>query len=261
MHGGFHYVYKAGTTDVSVEIYIVDADGHTPETGVVFNTAGLDLQYRRQGAASVAITEATLAGLNAAHSDGGFLHIGNGLYRLDLPDAACAAGARGAVVHGTVPGMIVYGCSIQLVVYDPYSATQLFPVPGEGVASPGEWGIGVRNIVYGLTDENIGQGAGVATAHNAYDLSVRFTVDEVEDAGNFTIILEDYAGNAATNNQFKDMFCVFRDGPNAKRGQVVSAYTGAEFRLEFTSEREDGKDIPFPNEPEPGNSGLLLGLA
>lgn len=116
---------KAGTTDVSVVIRIVDSSDGTPETGVVYNTSGIDLEYRREGAASVDITEATLAALTTAHTDGGFLHIGNGYYRLDLPDAACASGASGVLVHGTVTGMVVIGCYIELVAYDPTDTVRL----------------------------------------------------------------------------------------------------------------------------------------
>lgn len=119
------YKRKAGTVDVSVVIRIIDSTDGTPETGVVFNTSGIDLEYRREGAASVDITEATLAALTTAHTDGGFLHIGNGYYRLDLPDAACATGATGVLIHGTVTGMVVIGCYIELVTYDPYDSVRL----------------------------------------------------------------------------------------------------------------------------------------
>jgi hypothetical protein len=108
------YQIAPGTTDVSVVIRIIDSADGTPETGVVFNTSGIDLEYRREGEASTDITEATLAALTTAHTDGGFLHVGNGYYRLDLPDAACATGVPGCLVHGTVTGMVVVGCYIQL---------------------------------------------------------------------------------------------------------------------------------------------------
>lgn len=115
-------VRKAGTTDVSVIIRIVDSTDGTPETGVTSATGGLDLEYRREGATSTDITEADLTNLNDAHSDGGLKHIGNGYYRLDLPDAAVATGATGVLVHGTVTGMVVIGCYVQLVTYDPFQA-------------------------------------------------------------------------------------------------------------------------------------------
>jgi hypothetical protein len=107
---------KAGTTDVSVTLRIVDSTDGTPETGVVFNTAGIDLWYRRDLAASVDITEATLAALTTAHTDGGFLHINDGWYRLDLPDAACATGVAGVQIGGTVTGMVVFAPYIELDV-------------------------------------------------------------------------------------------------------------------------------------------------
>lgn len=107
---------KAGTTDVSITLRIIDSVDGTPETGVVWNTAGIDLWYRRELAASVDITEATLAALTTAHADGGFLHINDGIYRLDLPDAACASGVAGVQIGGTVTGMIVLAPYIELEV-------------------------------------------------------------------------------------------------------------------------------------------------
>ena len=116
---------KKGSADQSVVIRIIDSTDGTPETSVVYNTAGIDLWYRREGATKTSITEATLTNLNDAHSDGGVLHIGDGYYRLDLPDAACATGANGVMVGGTVTGMIVIGCYVPLVDHDPYDGVRL----------------------------------------------------------------------------------------------------------------------------------------
>jgi len=109
-----------GTTDYSVELTIIDSTDGTRETGVVFNTAGIDLWYRREGGLSVDITEADLAtpALDDAHADGGFLHINDGVYRLDLPDAAVATGADWVSVGGTVTGMIVIGGRVKLTDVD-----------------------------------------------------------------------------------------------------------------------------------------------
>src|SRR5690606_21760842 len=96
-----------------------------PVTDVEHNSAGIDLWYRRKGAARVSITEAALASLTTSHTDGGLEHIGDGYYRLDLPDAACAAGASQCIVGGAVTGMIVIGTFIQLVDYDPYDTVRL----------------------------------------------------------------------------------------------------------------------------------------
>lgn len=115
---------KKGSTDRSVTIRIIDSTDGTPETGVVFNTSGIDLWYRREGAAKVSITEATLAALTTAHTDGGFLHISDGSYRLDLPDAAFATGANHVDIGGTVTGMVVIGGRVRLVDYDPEDAVR-----------------------------------------------------------------------------------------------------------------------------------------
>ncbi len=98
-----------GATNQSVIVHIMDSTDGTPETGVDYNTAGIDLWYWRPGAAKTSITEAALASLDAAHSDGGIEHIADGDYRLDLPDAAVASGVPWVAVGGTVTGMIVIG--------------------------------------------------------------------------------------------------------------------------------------------------------
>ena len=117
-----HDIVKKGSTDRSVTVYIIDATDGTPETSVAYNTSGIDLWYRREGADKVSITEASLAALTTAHTDGGFLAIGNGSYRLDLPDAAFAAGANYVEFGGTVTGMIVLPGRVRLVDFDLESA-------------------------------------------------------------------------------------------------------------------------------------------
>jgi hypothetical protein len=129
-----------GSTDQSVVIRIVDSTDGTPETGVVFNTSGIDLWYRREGATKTSITEATLSALNDAHSDGGILHIGDGYYRLDLPDAAVATGANGVMVGGTVTGMVVIGCYVPLYDVNPYDAVRMgmTAIPNVAQGNPGQ---------------------------------------------------------------------------------------------------------------------------
>lgn len=104
----------AGSTDNSVIIRIVDSTTGLPETGVTDATSGLDLEYYRIGAAPVDITETDLSAHTDAHADGGLLHIGNGYYRLDLPDAAVAAGVNSVLIEGTATDMVVVGTVIPL---------------------------------------------------------------------------------------------------------------------------------------------------
>ncbi len=116
---------KAGTINVSVTIRIIDSTDGTPETSVTSATGGLALEYRREGAVSVGLTESDLSLLTDAHSDGGMLHIGNGYYRVDIPDAATAAGVIGVLVHGVATGMVIIGEYLELVSYDPFDTVRL----------------------------------------------------------------------------------------------------------------------------------------
>lgn len=107
-----------GATDQSVYIRIIDSGDGTPETGVTSATSGIDLEYVRNQATPTDITESDLAATNSTHSDGGIKHIGWGLYRVDLPDAAIASGAPSVVVGGTITGMIVVPVTVQLTAAD-----------------------------------------------------------------------------------------------------------------------------------------------
>ena len=109
---------KKNSVDQSVVIRIIDSGDGTPENAVEHDSAGIDLWYRREGATKISITEAALATLDAAHADGGIELIGDGYYRLDLPDAAVATSVNGVMIGGTVTGMIVIGCYVHLVDYD-----------------------------------------------------------------------------------------------------------------------------------------------
>lgn len=115
---------KKATTDVTVYLRVIDSTDGTPETAVAYDTAGIDLWYMREGSDHVSITEATQTA-GGAHSDGGFVHISDGICRLDLPDAACATGVDHVYVGGTVTGMIVIGLAINLVDYDPFDAVRM----------------------------------------------------------------------------------------------------------------------------------------
>lgn len=100
----------AGSTDVSISIYCRALSG-AALTGKV--AADFVLTYRRAGA-NVALSLSNLANLAAAHTDGGLYEVGQGEYRLDLPDAACATGADQLSVTGTVGGGVVLGYPIAL---------------------------------------------------------------------------------------------------------------------------------------------------
>jgi hypothetical protein len=109
---------KKGSTDISVILRAIDSTTGLPKTDFAYNTAGIDLWYRRNGSTVTSITEATLAAVDSAHSDGGVIHIGNGYFRLDSPDAAFATGANSVFFGGTATGVIIIGTELQLVNHD-----------------------------------------------------------------------------------------------------------------------------------------------
>lgn len=132
-------VITKGATDQSVTLYIVDNTTGLPVTSLAYNSSGIDLWYRREGAAVTSITEATQTA-SGAHSDGGFVHLANGVYRLDLPDAAVASGVDSVTVGGTLTGYTVYPVTIQLVAVNPQSATA-FITGVNSLAPPTNWNL------------------------------------------------------------------------------------------------------------------------
>jgi hypothetical protein len=111
------YSIKPGTTDVTVYVHIVDSTTAAGETGLAYNTSGLSAYYVRTGGTATAITLATQTA-NGAHSDGGFVAVSDsnmpGVYRLDLPDAACATGARAVEVMVKGTGVLAGFVTIDL---------------------------------------------------------------------------------------------------------------------------------------------------
>jgi len=103
-----------GAESQSVVIHIMDSATGLPEQAVEHNTDGISLWYWRPGSTITAITPAALATLDAAYSSGGIEHIDDGDYRLDIPNAAVAAGVPWVAVGGTLTDMIVVGTVIPL---------------------------------------------------------------------------------------------------------------------------------------------------
>lgn len=165
-----------GSTDQSVRIRIIDSTAFTPETGVDYDTSGIDLWYHRQGATKTNLTEAALASLDAAHSDGGIEHIGDGYYRLDIPDAAFATGADSVMIGGAVSGMIVIGYEVELVGYDPSDGVRLGLASLPNVAAGSAGGLaddtdanGRVRIVDGTGAGEIDTASGLVSLHGDYD--------------------------------------------------------------------------------------------
>ena len=114
-----------GSTDKSVYVRIINATTGIPDQSIVYNTSGLVIWYRREGGTVQNLTLTSLSALSDAHTDGGFLHVDDGLYRVDLPDAAYATGSGHVLVGGACTGMIVIETFIQLVNYNPEDGVRM----------------------------------------------------------------------------------------------------------------------------------------
>lgn len=240
------YNILAGSTDVSVVIRIVDSTDGTPETGVVFNTSGIDLEYRRELAASVDITEATLAALTTAHADGGFLHIGNGYYRLDLPDAAVASGSAGVLIHGTVTGMIVIGAYVHLNPYPVDVRTWL----GTAAATPTVAGVPEVDVTHwigtaaaaptvaGVPEVDLTHIAGTTAPATRLGLSANTilpgTVDDTVTPTTTQIECDDIT--EATADHFNGRLIIFTSGALQYQATRITDYALVSGRGRFTVE-------------------------
>ena len=110
-------IRRRGVADQT--IFFVARDASNDPFTLAYNTAGIAVEYYRPGAAAVvAITPATQTA-NGAHADGGLIHISKGLVRLDLPDAACAAGVNEVLVSVAATGMKTLTLMIELSDADP----------------------------------------------------------------------------------------------------------------------------------------------
>lgn len=95
--------FIADKTSVSIPFLLITSAG-ADVTGKV--AADLTAYYWRQGGTFTSISLSNLAALNSAYSSGGVKEGQNGLYRLDLPDAALASGADWVVVLVICSGAI-----------------------------------------------------------------------------------------------------------------------------------------------------------
>ena len=104
----------AGTINVSIDIRAMTSAG-AALTGKV--AADFTIWYRLDGA-KVAIALSDLAELTTIHTDGGIKEIGDGWYRLDLPDLATAVGVNRVAIGGSVAGGVVLSAPVTLLPFE-----------------------------------------------------------------------------------------------------------------------------------------------
>jgi hypothetical protein len=110
---------KKGSTDITVYLHLRSSADGTSKTALVYNSPGAVCSYVRTRGLRTAITLATLAAADSAHSDGGFKEVDGtnmkGLYRLDIPDAAVVTGVDKVIIHIGFTGVFEESLEIDLV--------------------------------------------------------------------------------------------------------------------------------------------------
>ena len=170
------YTIKAGSTDVTVYVFLPHGFGESD--------AG-ECYYIRNGANAVPSLSTELASGNDSHSDGKWKQMAGdsgALYRIDLPDAAVAAGARSVNVVLINDSGAMGNTTIDLVGFDPTDGNRLglaylpSAAPGStnGLLTYGT-GTGQLNVSGGRGDADALRLNGDATA--AQQLSEAFNDD------------------------------------------------------------------------------------
>ncbi len=112
-----------GSIDQSTRVRFIDSGTGFPVAAIDTGTTGLALWYQRGIESNVSIALTGVA-QGAAHEDGGFVLVDNGVCRVDFPDLACAdSGLNDVVIGGGADGMICIGNEHALWDIDPYNRT------------------------------------------------------------------------------------------------------------------------------------------
>ena len=83
-----------GAANPTVRVYVVDNPAGTPETSASASGTGLTLWYERERGGRTTFTAFNLLNTSASWTQGGFIHISDGYYRMDIPDAAVTTGVN-----------------------------------------------------------------------------------------------------------------------------------------------------------------------
>lgn len=89
---------QGGATDVSVIVKAYTTSTGAARTDITDATSGLEIRYKRGATGAVTTVTPAAQTSTGAHTDGGIVHLHGGAMRVDLPDAAVAAGVKWTLV-------------------------------------------------------------------------------------------------------------------------------------------------------------------
>lgn len=118
-------IVKKGSINQSIYLRFLLSNGF-PNESITSATAQLNIWYRRDAVGKTDFSSiGDLSALTDAHSDEDILHVDDGVYRVDVPDAAFVTGSSSVIFGGTATGTVVVPYEIQLVDFDPNDGVRL----------------------------------------------------------------------------------------------------------------------------------------
>lgn len=209
---------KGGATSVSLTFVLRKTADSTEQTGKL--AADMTLSYIPQGGTSTAFTASDLASVNSAWSAGGVKEIDSsnmpGAYRVDIPNAAFAAGADWVEFAVKVASCFVYHERIPItsnVIQTGDAFARLGAPAGASTAAD------IAAIAGKVWDENLS----AHTTTNTFGGQVRTSTAQAGAAG--TITLD--AGASATDNFYNNDLLVIVSGSGAGQARFITGYVGA----------------------------------
>lgn len=234
----------AGSTDVTT--YFVLRLAATGDEATGLTITNFDLQYTRSGAAPAAKVDATaLAATDSAHGDNQAIEIDAtdqpGLYRVDWPDAAFAAGVREVILTVKCATAFTEHLRVNLTP-TPVDVRQLL---GTAWLTPG---------TAGTPDVNAKQISASGPAADNLELMFagpNFVAGNVDDAGAAAGDFDGNGGLSSTDDFYNDCALVFTSGTLKGLVRRITDYVGSSRNLSFTT--------AFPSAPANSDTFIILG--
>lgn len=173
--------------------YLVLRDGNGDPVALAYNSAGISIKYWRPGTSGpTAITPVTQT-IGGAHVDGGFVHVEEGLHRLDVPDAAVDPNVREIFVMVKQAGIKSEWLRAQLSDFDPTLAPPTLQQTADGILdlslikgrSLRKWFSVAGSVLFG-------RNSGTATAPQLRSIDVAETNVLVTSNGDRTTLTVDW---------------------------------------------------------------------
>jgi hypothetical protein len=135
------------TTDTAptIELFFFSTTDGSPVTTLTHSTAGLTIAYRRGITAVTSITLVTQTA-TGAWAAGGFVHLGGGVYRLDLPTAATASGLTDVtILASALPAATAMNACVVALTPDDLTVA----APTDSTITSAVWSAGTRTLTSG----------------------------------------------------------------------------------------------------------------